>query len=68
MVPIEAAKSTIGWFKSVAVIATEAGSCEDRARVTTPVPAATSSTAEGSTETTRAARSSAYGWKISGTR
>ena len=39
-----AAKSSIGWLRSVATIAVAAGSAPTRARVAMPVPAAVSST------------------------
>ena len=44
------------------------GSTDASRRVTTPVPAAISSTRPGLREATRSARSAAYGAKISGTR
>ena len=63
------ARSSIAWFRSVATMETLAGRPDARARVTTPVPAATSSTSVHAEQraAARAARSAAYGSKISGT-
>jgi hypothetical protein len=44
------------------------GSARDRRRVTAPVPQASSSTLVSGSDTSRCARSMAYGSKISGTR
>src|SRR4051794_11613874 len=59
--------STIATLRSVAVTCAP-GSLASTAWVSTPVPAASSSTSRGSCRATRAARSSAYGWKTAGTR
>src|SRR4051794_16452738 len=59
--------STIATLRSVAVTRAS-GRLVVKARVSTPVPAASSSTSRGRWRTTRAARSSAYGWKTAGTR
>jgi hypothetical protein len=58
----------MGWLRSVAMIAMDSGSDSAMARVTTPVPAATSSTDPIGLAATRFARSAAYGSNMSGTK
>jgi hypothetical protein len=58
-VPTRAAWSSMAWFKSVATIETLSGSAAATARVTTPVPAAISSTRETGIAFRRLARSAA---------
>jgi hypothetical protein len=66
--PISVAWSSMAWFRSVATIEAFGGSFSASARVTTPVPAAISSTRCTGRVRSRFASSLAYGWKISGTR
>jgi hypothetical protein len=59
IVPICVAVASMPGLRSVATIDVDAGRLADRARVTTPVPAAISSTRAGRRRATRRARSSA---------
>jgi len=66
--PTLAATSSIAWLRSVATISADGGRSSRSARVTTPVPHATSRTRRGVAAATRGARSRAYGAKIRGTK
>ena len=59
LVPTRAARSSMAGLRSVATTGTEGGRACASWRVTTPVPAAISSTEPGCLAATRAARSSA---------
>ncbi|MCY1218046.1 hypothetical protein D9M72_299790 [compost metagenome] len=67
LVPACSARASIGALRSVATIRVSAGSRPAISRVSTPVPAASSSTRRGCSAAMRAAMSAAYGAKIIGT-